>query len=815
MTDFKNYLRLSLLRMKSLLWVLLILTSLEAFSQKDSSGIIIGSVLDEKSKALEGATIQLISFKDTLHRRSILSTSTGIFEITHIPFGYYKLRISYVGLQPISFDSIHFRAERFDFNFNDIVLKQTTSNLEEIIIYAEKPLIQSKDGNITFNAGESALSAGSNASDLLTNVPLVSKDPSGKLTVRGKEPKILIDDKPVELNLQQLQDLLESMSGSSIEKIEVMTNPPPQYASEQGGVINIVTRKGTVGMNGRLTVYGGTRGETGVNAGFNYRKQGFTLNINAGAGYNDFDGNGYSKRKIDIGDSSQNNTSNYTNKSLRPNFRANVNYDLNKYHTINLVLQYNQNDFDNQNRIEYENFNRYNEISRFFDRTIISSGESYNPNITLSYTAKTKRVGETLKLISSLNYSDYETRRNFFEQYYNPDHTVNGKDSTQQQTTNNLTNGYNVRLDYNRPLQNRKTFLSLGGFYNLSRSDIDARAFYLEKTSGGWNDLDALTNHFLFYQYINNFRTSVKQILGENFSVTAGLSAEQTKVKFDLFKTTSTEKNSYWNYLPFANLNKNWRDVLNLTFSYRRTIRRPGVIELNPTKDSSDQFNIRFGNPELKPSLANNFDLVLGKSKNGFYANLGLGYNSVEDVFSQLRTTPSEITWQNIRGRKEYEISTWSGFTMNKRTKVNLSASYTYNAYSAFDKEKRKFRNGGSFTSNLNTNYTLKEIYNATGSFTFNRFANPQGTVKSSLSMNLGLQARWLQRKLVVTLNVIDPFVQQQNRTFTYGSNFSQENYSITQTRNLRLSLGYVFSRQQKRKGAASAKNILKALPKS
>ena len=54
--------------------------------------------------------------------------------------------------------------------------------------------------------------------------------------VRGKEPKILIDDKPVELNLQQLQDLLESMPGSSIEKIEVMTNPPPQYANEQGGV---------------------------------------------------------------------------------------------------------------------------------------------------------------------------------------------------------------------------------------------------------------------------------------------------------------------------------------------------------------------------------------------------------------------------------------------------------------------------------------------------------------------------------------------------------------------------------------------------
>ena len=144
-----------------------------------------------------------------------------------------------MGLQVLTIDSIHFRTERFDFNLTDIVLKpKSTELLEDVVIYAEKPLIQSKDGNITFNAGESALAAGSNASDLLTQVPLVAKDADGKISVRGKEPKILIDDKPVELNLQQLQDLLESLPGSSIEKIEVMTNPPPQYANEQGGVIN-------------------------------------------------------------------------------------------------------------------------------------------------------------------------------------------------------------------------------------------------------------------------------------------------------------------------------------------------------------------------------------------------------------------------------------------------------------------------------------------------------------------------------------------------------------------------------------------------
>jgi outer membrane receptor protein involved in Fe transport len=77
-----------------------------------------------------------------------------------------------------------------------------------------------------------------------------------------------------------------------------MTNPPPQYANEQGGVINIVTRKGKVGMGGRLSFTVGTRGEGGVNGSFNYRKSKFSINVNAGAAANRFVGTGNSERKI-------------------------------------------------------------------------------------------------------------------------------------------------------------------------------------------------------------------------------------------------------------------------------------------------------------------------------------------------------------------------------------------------------------------------------------------------------------------------------------------------------------------------------------
>ena len=65
--------------------------------------------------------------------------------------------------------------------------------------------------------------------------------------------------------------------------------------------------------------------------------------------------------------------------------------------------------------------------------------------------------------------------------------------------------------------------------------------------------------------------------------------------------------------------------------------------------------------------------------------------------------------------------------------------------------------------------------------------------------MNIGVQQKLFNKKLIVLLNVIDPFRQQQNRTFTYGSNFALESLSSTNTRNYRLSLSYVISKQIKK----------------
>jgi len=577
-----------------------------------------------------------------------------------------------------------------------------------------------------------------------------------------------------------------------------------QYANEQGGVINIVTKKGKVGKNGRLSISGGTRGEVSMNGNFSYRKQGFALNINAGAGYNRLQGDGYSVRNNIYTDFSNffNTKNNYLNKNVRPNFRLNMDYDIDKSQSLNFVLQYNQNNFHNRSETEYTNLNRFGDIYRLSERHILSEGDSYSPHLNFTYLKKGKIAGESLKIITGANLSFNTTDRDFFQQFFNPDHTPNGIDSTQQQLTDNKSNGYNARVNYDRPLGNKKTFLSFGTFYNRSNSHITVDASYLKKPDGLFVKSDPLSNDFRFHQTITNLRASVKQILAENFSVTGGMSAEQTFIRFKLYKDNRNIKNNYWTFLPFTNINRNWKDKLNLTLSYRRSIRRPGINELNPTIDFGDPYNVRFGNEKLEASTAHNFDFVLGRTKQLYYINLGLGYNIVENIFSHVRTLipgeKTQVTWENISGRKEYEVSTWGGLTITKKLKANLSVSYTFNQYSDFDKTVNRYRNGGSFTSNFNSTFTPKDIWNYTGSFTFNRFANPQGFARWNWSMNVGIQRKLFDKKLTVTANIIDPFVQE-NRNYTYGTNFILKSFSTAQTRNFRLSVGYNFTKVAKK----------------
>jgi ferric enterobactin receptor len=791
-----------------------------AQTKSSDVGMIVGSVVEyENSKAIAGATVLVSRMNDSTIRRTQLTDKNGNFDFENLPLGYYSLSVTTVGFSTAVIDSIYLREERYDFNLGDIKMNTASAQLQEVIVYAEKPLIENRDGKLTYNVGESAFSNGSSTAELLKNIPLINNDPNGKILLKGKEPKILIDDKPTELNAQQLADLLESLPGSSIEKIEVMSNPPPQYASEAGGVINIVTKKGKIGWVGKLTLTAGTRGEGNITSNVSYRHQKLSVNTTIGFAASQYTGTNYSRRENYYTDSTNffHTDGSFDNKNLRPNVRLQADYELTKHHSVNAVVQSNFNFFDNLSTTQYTNLNRFKDIYRLSTRSNASEGDGYSNGLTLSYTFKGNNAAERLQVIAATNLGKNDNGRDFEQHFLRPDFTYTGVDSLQQQGIDYKSSALSFRINYDKPLKSKTFSISTGvSAYRTNNHNVLTTRFY-KQLNQQFVDNDLLSTNFKYHQNIYSARGALIIRLPKEWRITAGAQVDQTHNIFQFIRGNAADVTStFVNVLPNLTIRKEFNRAINTSLIYRATIRRPGIGELNPSVDYSDPYNIRFGNPYLLPSIAHNFDWNISLTKGKYYVNTSFGYNNIKDVFNTIRTLAdngiTEVTYQNIANRQEYEASVYGGYTFSKKLRMNASAGYSYNQYGEAEKLLYKYRDGSTVYTSINYSYSPTSLLSFNGNGRYSSFADPQGRAKSNLTMNLGAQYKFFKKRLLVSLVAIDPVRVQKFATYTYGTRFTLENYNSTNTRNFRISFAYQLNKMQQ--GRISEKQKKEAIQK-
>ncbi len=787
-------------------------------AQHKNNGVVVGTILHSENKILPNASIEICSISSERKCFFTISDNNGNFQFESLPVNYYSLTITSIGYTSKRIDSIYIREERMEFNLNDIILSSKIKTDVEVVIWSERPLIENKDGKIIYNVGETAAANSSNVNELLQKTPLVTIDPNGTILLKGKEVKILIDEKPVELNAKQLQEMLESMPGSFIDKIEVMTNPPPQYANERGGVINIVSKKGKVGFTLRANTYSGTRGEIGAGLASTYRKKKLSAQINISLSNNTYTGNSFYNRQNIYRDStnSLNSCSKYVNKTIRPNFKWSADYDFNKRNIANVGISYNSNFGENDSQSEFININNNSIAYKSNDRGISSDTKNKTLNISSSYLWKDKKQTGVVKMIGSVVLSNNRNDRNFYQTFYGINRTALGNDSTQFQTNFSESYNYAMRLNYDKSLDSGKYFISTGINYfdNNSYNNLDAS--YFRKSTNTIIPQQALENELNFKQQITQGRIALKYRIKTDLFITSGLQVEHTYQSTNHLSKNKTYNNSYWNYIPYMLFTYKWKNNYNISVSYKKTIQRPGINETNPAVDITDPYNIKSGNPYLLPSYAHNTDLSIGKQSKKLNYNLSIGYNSLLNLYAPIRTLQQDgrtfIIYENIGNRKEYEASIWGAYTISKVIKISSSIGYSYNAYGSFDKTILRYRNGENFSSNINGSYTPKDIMQYGAAITYNRFANPQGTVRSNISMNFNVQRKFINKAFIVTLSAIDPFINQQNTTYTSGSNFTIQQYSFTQTRNFKLNIAYNFIKKRKN---GKPKNISKGKKKN
>ena len=222
-----------------------------------ASAQISGRLTDAMSKPVSYATATLLKSADNSPVRSALTTDSGTFVITGVPAGSYLLKITSIGYQ--NWLSMPFK-DRKDFGI--IVMRENNRQLGEVVIKAGRPLFQQRPDGTVVNVGNSILSKGSTALEVLERSPGVIIDHRNNgIALNGKSGvTMMINGKLMRIPEDQLVTLLNGMSADNITRIELLNTPGAGYDAEgSAGIINIILKKNRLtGTNGSFSLTGGT-----------------------------------------------------------------------------------------------------------------------------------------------------------------------------------------------------------------------------------------------------------------------------------------------------------------------------------------------------------------------------------------------------------------------------------------------------------------------------------------------------------------------------------------------------------------------------
>jgi hypothetical protein len=558
------------------------------------------------SKAVPYATVALMTADSSV----ITGTTTGkdgTFKLENVGQGNYLIRISYIGYETAYI--ITAAPQRSD--PGEIRLKESENKLQEVVVTSRRPFVEQQIDRYIVNVSSHLMTSGRNALDLLEVTPgvLVS---GGKIIVMSKEASVYINGRPSNLSGQQLQALLTSTQGETVDRIEVITNPPARYDAAGGSIINIRMKKNTQhGINGSANAgyrQGRTDSETaGLILNYRYQKinlfGNYTLDRKTGwtkghlTNVMDIEGRNHTFDQHIV---TATNSANYGQQ-----YRIGADLLLNDRHIIGLLLNgYHTGNSDKRSTGNTAITPAHDGVQiNTFNNRLSDSNDGKQAN--LNYQGALSGNGRQINV--DLDYGRFENRD--FQHSRNEYFDTSGNrigDAEQLRHTNPPAIGmWSVKADYTHPLS-KKGKIEVGLKSGRSRTDNDL--LYEVWDGSRWATDPGYTNHFVYTEQIHAAYATYSYSF-DKWGLQAGLRGEYTSSNGDQRTTAIITDSSYLELFPSLNLSYRHSDMHQFSFNYGRRIYRPSYMQLNPFEVKLDAYSFNSGNPYLKPMIMNSLAL--------------------------------------------------------------------------------------------------------------------------------------------------------------------------------------------------------------
>jgi outer membrane receptor protein involved in Fe transport len=759
-------------------------------------------VIDANStQAIEFATVSLFRMpKDTLIG-GIVTNANGSFELENLRPGKYKMVISFMGYKSLVIDTLVLRKleER---DLGNIALGSNEKVLREVTIETQQDMVKNTIDKKVFNAEKLAIANGGSANDVLTQVPTVSVDIDGNISLRGSgNVTILIDGRPSVMSGAGRAGVLSGIPASAIESVEVITNPSAKYDPDgMSGIINIVLKKNKLqGTNGNASISAGTNNKYNGNISYNLRKKKVNIYTNYSFRYNERYGRGDVKRTTYMGDSAiyliQKNNSDNLNRNHSA--KVGMDYNASKLATFGFNATMNYENKTEQEKLVNNSVNESTQLASAFNRYTNNPSDGLSQDYNLNYRQKFKNPKQLLSVESNYsinnNFSNsmYQ-QENFWEDYHEiiPYWFYQNNRSNTDFSINSNT------IDFESPLFKNGKIES--GLKNTNREiDNDFYSETFNNSVGSFLADDSLNNRFVYNENIYAAYTSYGQTLGK-WSYKAGLRAEQANTKSTLINNNTSFVNNYFNVFPTAFINRKINDKQEVQLNYGRRINRPGTRQLSPFTDYSNPLILRVGNPYLNPEYTHNLELSYLYNHKKVNFSTTVFYRKTVDLIMRNISINSNnqtiVTFTNLGSSENMGIETVSRIELYKWWNITANLNGFQTVIQGTNQDGEINTSNLSWNAKFLSNMLLKKGWSLQASGLYNaRNIMAQGTILPMSQVDFALKKDVFKNKGTFTLSVTDIFDQMRFRINTSGSNFSQEVERKRETRVATLTFNYRF----------------------